>query len=219
MTQARESIWRSRYFGDRDRARQEGDDGLRIATLCPSLIGQRLGSRPCWLIAGHRPFPEVPSLPAARHGLNDVCATVWTVRPSTFVAGAAATDTAGGFDGEPNQDDDVEICCQGTAFREPRNKFRVLKGSSPMKVLIGGGGIGGLVTALYLHEAGIDCTVFEQSDITGELGVGINLLPHAITKSCGGSPAVPGALLAAPRRPEGPGWRHAGVLRTSNVRP
>ena len=49
-----------------------------------------------------------------------------------------------------------------------------------MHVLIIGGGIGGLATALSLHEAGIGCTVFEQVRELRELGVGINTLPHAI---------------------------------------
>jgi 2-polyprenyl-6-methoxyphenol hydroxylase-like FAD-dependent oxidoreductase len=49
-----------------------------------------------------------------------------------------------------------------------------------MHVLIAGGGIGGLATALSLQEAGIDCTVFEQVRELRELGVGINTLPHAI---------------------------------------
>jgi 2-polyprenyl-6-methoxyphenol hydroxylase-like FAD-dependent oxidoreductase len=49
-----------------------------------------------------------------------------------------------------------------------------------MKVIIAGGGVGGLVTALMLHARGIDCEVFEQSDAIRELGVGINTLPHAI---------------------------------------
>ena len=49
-----------------------------------------------------------------------------------------------------------------------------------MKALIIGGGIGGLVTALMLHVHGIDSDVFEQSSEVGELGVGINTLPHAI---------------------------------------
>jgi 5-methylphenazine-1-carboxylate 1-monooxygenase len=49
-----------------------------------------------------------------------------------------------------------------------------------MKVLIAGGGIGGLTTALMLHARGIDCEIFEQSDQIRELGVGINTLPHAI---------------------------------------
>src|SRR3982074_588051 len=49
-----------------------------------------------------------------------------------------------------------------------------------MKVIIVGGGIGGLTTALMLHARGIDCDVYEQSDAVRELGVGINPLPHAI---------------------------------------
>ena len=48
-----------------------------------------------------------------------------------------------------------------------------------MKVLVIGGGIGGFATALSLHAAGIECEVFEQSRSIRELGVGINLLPHA----------------------------------------
>jgi 2-polyprenyl-6-methoxyphenol hydroxylase-like FAD-dependent oxidoreductase len=49
-----------------------------------------------------------------------------------------------------------------------------------MHVLIVGGGIGGLATALSLHAVGIGCTVFEQVRALRELGVGINTLPHAI---------------------------------------
>jgi 2-polyprenyl-6-methoxyphenol hydroxylase-like FAD-dependent oxidoreductase len=49
-----------------------------------------------------------------------------------------------------------------------------------MHVLIVGGGIGGLATALSLHAVGIRCTVFEQVRELRELGVGINTLPHAI---------------------------------------
>ncbi len=49
-----------------------------------------------------------------------------------------------------------------------------------MKVLIAGGGIGGLATALSLHQKGINCEIFERSNEIHELGVGINTLPHAI---------------------------------------
>ena len=49
-----------------------------------------------------------------------------------------------------------------------------------MKVIIVGGGVGGLVTALMLHARGIDCEVYEQADAIRELGVGVNTLPHAI---------------------------------------
>ncbi|MFD7379984.1 MULTISPECIES: flavin-dependent oxidoreductase [Streptomyces] len=49
-----------------------------------------------------------------------------------------------------------------------------------MKVAIAGGGIGGLATALMLHGAGIDVTVYEAVPEPRPLGVGINLLPHAV---------------------------------------
>jgi 2-polyprenyl-6-methoxyphenol hydroxylase-like FAD-dependent oxidoreductase len=48
------------------------------------------------------------------------------------------------------------------------------------KILIAGGGIGGLTTALSLYKAGFDVTVYESSKEIGPLGVGINLLPHAV---------------------------------------
>src|SRR4029077_3399670 len=54
-----------------------------------------------------------------------------------------------------------------------------------MKVIIAGGGIGGLTTALMLHARGIECEVFEQSEQIRELGVGINTLPHAIKELAG----------------------------------
>ena len=49
-----------------------------------------------------------------------------------------------------------------------------------MRVLIVGGGIGGLTLALSLHAAGIECEVFEQTAEIRPLGVGINVLPHAM---------------------------------------
>jgi 2-polyprenyl-6-methoxyphenol hydroxylase-like FAD-dependent oxidoreductase len=54
-----------------------------------------------------------------------------------------------------------------------------------MKVLIVGCGIGGLATALSLHERGIDCELYERSSGIRELGVGINTLPHAIKELAG----------------------------------
>jgi 5-methylphenazine-1-carboxylate 1-monooxygenase len=52
--------------------------------------------------------------------------------------------------------------------------------STCLKVIIIGGSIAGLATALSLHAAGIEAVVFEQSAQIRELGVGINILPHAI---------------------------------------
>lgn len=49
-----------------------------------------------------------------------------------------------------------------------------------MKALIAGGGIGGMAAALYLHRAGIDVEIFERAEEIRELGVGINMLPHAV---------------------------------------
>ncbi len=49
-----------------------------------------------------------------------------------------------------------------------------------MRALIIGGGIGGLTTALHLHRAGIAACVCESVAAIRPLGVGINLLPHAV---------------------------------------
>jgi 5-methylphenazine-1-carboxylate 1-monooxygenase len=48
-----------------------------------------------------------------------------------------------------------------------------------LPILIVGGGIGGLATALCLHARGIRTRVFEKVPALRPLGVGINLLPHA----------------------------------------
>ena len=50
-----------------------------------------------------------------------------------------------------------------------------------MRVAIAGGGIGGMMLALSLLDAGIDdVDVYESAPILKELGVGINVLPHAV---------------------------------------
>jgi len=48
------------------------------------------------------------------------------------------------------------------------------------EILIIGGGIGGLTLALALHARGLDCRVYEATPEFKPLGVGINMLPHAI---------------------------------------
>src|SRR3954465_14512591 len=49
-----------------------------------------------------------------------------------------------------------------------------------MTVLIAGGGIGGLTLALSLHQMGVPVGVFESVPELRPLGVGINVLPHAV---------------------------------------
>jgi len=47
-------------------------------------------------------------------------------------------------------------------------------------VIVAGGGIGGLATALTLHQIGVPCVVFESARDMRPLGVGINLQPNAV---------------------------------------
>jgi len=47
-------------------------------------------------------------------------------------------------------------------------------------VIVAGGGIGGLATALTLHQIGVPCLVFEAAREMRPLGVGINLQPNAV---------------------------------------
>ncbi len=47
-------------------------------------------------------------------------------------------------------------------------------------VIIAGGGIGGLATALTLQQIGVPCVVYEAVREMRPLGVGINLQPNAV---------------------------------------
>ncbi|OPF95261.1 flavin-dependent oxidoreductase [Rhodopseudomonas palustris] len=48
------------------------------------------------------------------------------------------------------------------------------------RVIIAGGGIGGLASALTLHQIGVPCVVYEAAREMRPLGVGINLQPNAV---------------------------------------
>jgi 2-polyprenyl-6-methoxyphenol hydroxylase-like FAD-dependent oxidoreductase len=66
------------------------------------------------------------------------------------------------------------------------------------EILIVGAGIGGLAAALSLHEAGFAVRVFESVTEIRPLGVGINVLPHAVREldEMGLRPAVESAGVA-----------------------
>jgi len=51
---------------------------------------------------------------------------------------------------------------------------------SDSPILVAGGGIAGLATALCLRARGVPCTVLESAREIVPLGVGINLLPHGV---------------------------------------
>ena len=49
-----------------------------------------------------------------------------------------------------------------------------------VRVIVAGAGIGGLSAALSLHAAGIEAVVIDSAAMLRPLGVGINLMPHAV---------------------------------------
>jgi 2-polyprenyl-6-methoxyphenol hydroxylase-like FAD-dependent oxidoreductase len=53
------------------------------------------------------------------------------------------------------------------------------------RILIAGGGVGGLTLALMLQARGIEARVFEAASSIRPLGVGINALPHSIRELAG----------------------------------
>src|SRR3954452_17476818 len=64
--------------------------------------------------------------------------------------------------------------CSARSGATPRERM------TDRPVLIAGGGIGGLATALTLHQIGVACVVFEAVREMRPLGVGINLQPNAV---------------------------------------
>ena len=81
-------------------------------------------------------------------------------------------------------------------------------------VLIAGGGIGGLATALTLHQIGVPCVVFEAAREMRPLGVGINMQPNAVRELYDlGSPR-PISMASACRRGNG---RWSGSTATTSI--
>jgi 2-polyprenyl-6-methoxyphenol hydroxylase-like FAD-dependent oxidoreductase len=71
-----------------------------------------------------------------------------------------------------------------------------------VRVVIVGGGIGGLSAALALRSAGADVRVYEQAAEIGEVGAGVGLFPNTIRilHSSASPMRSPGA---PPRSPSG----------------
>jgi len=61
-----------------------------------------------------------------------------------------------------------------------RHMFLMPLMSGLMRVIVAGAGIAGLTTALSLHAAGLEPLVLDPARELRPLGVGINLLPHAV---------------------------------------
>ena len=49
-----------------------------------------------------------------------------------------------------------------------------------MRIAIIGGGLGGLAAALFLRQAGLDATVYEQAPELREVGAGIVVAPNMV---------------------------------------
>jgi 2-polyprenyl-6-methoxyphenol hydroxylase-like FAD-dependent oxidoreductase len=64
----------------------------------------------------------------------------------------------------------------GTTLQIPGEKI----GMTENLVIVAGGGIGGLATALTLQQIGVPCVVYEAVREMRPLGVGINLQPNAV---------------------------------------
>ena len=52
--------------------------------------------------------------------------------------------------------------------------------SRPLKIVVVGGGLGGLTAANALAQAGFEVEVREQADRLGEVGAGVQVSPNAL---------------------------------------
>jgi len=70
--------------------------------------------------------------------------------------------------------------CLGDVGGRTERRRKSLKWGTLMRAIIAGGGIGGLAAAMALRQVGADVQVYESVPELKPLGVGINLLPHAM---------------------------------------
>ena len=98
-----------------------------------------------------------------------------------------------------------------------RKLFPAIKKTSG-RVLIAGGGIGGLTAALCLAEAGFEVAVFEQSAEFGEIGAGIQLSPNCtrVLHHLGLEPALQ-ARAFLPEGTEFRAWNSGQVIGSSTL--
>src|SRR5262245_59409418 len=71
----------------------------------------------------------------------------------------------------------IDLCLYSLAICHRRTQW-----NGTMQVIVVGAGIGGLTLGLMLHARGIPCRIYEAAPKIRELGVGINVLPHAIAE-------------------------------------
>ena len=81
-----------------------------------------------------------------------------------------------------------------------------------MRVLVAGGGIGGLTTAIALRHQGIDVLVLEQASVLNEIGAGIQIAANAaiVLRELG----LEGAMRAVGVKPQSYDYRD---LRTGKM--